>query len=478
MSPQRKLTGAAAELFAAICLHYIEAAESECNDRPQEVPLFSNLSPHQRIQLVSDVCVGVLCESEPLPPDTIQHNATYRAVIETLLTELLVEIDTQGDHEIGDDLWLLSDETKSNYRTPEEIAEYEIERQLIEAKSVYNKKKMQDRVEEGRDWEKFQVTPTSTFDADKYDAKITGIMSQLYAGPPVSKQQRQSMRSLSDEERYAFRWRRLCDAALQEDQSFPFALHSVDFDWRCMDLTKWCGALNLLLHTYMFVYSSPTEQAIVYGKINELTYADKANIPRIREVERQVEVLRKVYDHKWKREELALSQRRVFAICSQEAYGAAAHQPWVKGFTMRLRTSKGIDFFSTGNYQARLDVFRELNQDPKYRDGLDKGYHHSDYPANSFDDTPPSEFDQTEDFLSFTGFFVHCQGVKKPSEFGVTACLETENLKACIQCQVAAYCSRTCQKSHWSEHKKVCKQLAERRNDKEDMQHILSKFRN
>ena len=42
------------------------------------MPIFSNLSKAQRLRLVGEVMIGVLCEEEPLPPNTIQHNATFR----------------------------------------------------------------------------------------------------------------------------------------------------------------------------------------------------------------------------------------------------------------------------------------------------------------------------------------------------------------------------------------------------------------
>lgn len=59
MAPRRKLTGAQAKLFAAVCHHYINEAESDCNDTPDEVPVFSHLSRAQRLKLVADVAIGM-----------------------------------------------------------------------------------------------------------------------------------------------------------------------------------------------------------------------------------------------------------------------------------------------------------------------------------------------------------------------------------------------------------------------------------
>jgi len=41
-------------------------------------------------------------------------------------------------------------------------------------------------------------------------------------------------------------------------------------------------------------------------------------------------------------------------------------------------------------------------------------------------------------------------------------CLETSMpLKRCGQCHMVAYCSKECQREHWSRHKKVCKKIVE-----------------
>jgi hypothetical protein len=79
-----KLTGAEARLFAHICLNYSNAVEDACNDTPGEHPIFSWLSPQQRLQLVHEVMVGLLCPDEPLPPETIQHYTAYASLVATL----------------------------------------------------------------------------------------------------------------------------------------------------------------------------------------------------------------------------------------------------------------------------------------------------------------------------------------------------------------------------------------------------------
>jgi len=98
-----KFTGAKARLFAHGCCHYSEAAEEECNDTPKQHPIFSWLSPQQRIMLVNEVAIGLLCPDEPLPPETIQHYAAYLGVVASIDTELVIELDDIYNREVGED---------------------------------------------------------------------------------------------------------------------------------------------------------------------------------------------------------------------------------------------------------------------------------------------------------------------------------------------------------------------------------------
>lgn len=36
-------------------------------------------------------------------------------------------------------------------------------------------------------------------------------------------------------------------------------------------------------------------------------------------------------------------------------------------------------------------------------------------------------------------------------------CKVTTNLKSCLNCKIIKYCSKECQKTHWTEHKHICK---------------------
>ena len=63
-----KLSGATASLFASVCVHYIAAVDDSCNGTPEENPIFSWLSPQQRLSLVHEVARGIFCPGEPSPP--------------------------------------------------------------------------------------------------------------------------------------------------------------------------------------------------------------------------------------------------------------------------------------------------------------------------------------------------------------------------------------------------------------------------
>jgi len=402
MAPKRKLVGAQAKLFAQICEHYIHAAETECNDTPDDLPIFSRLSPHQRLKLVSDVMIGVLCEKEPFPPNTVQHNATYRALIETLFTELEVEFDEQymrGD--IGEDILNYDQEDSSNRRSPEEMEEYDYKLKLIEYQAEKNMEKMKRKVERGKDVGEFVVEESNVEPPDStYLKDRTENLKSLFLGGAMSQDERNSMRSLTDDEKYVFSWRRLCDAAFQEDFSFPFPLATVNFDWRCQKKSKWYAAINLLLENYD--YGTAKERGIIMGPINAHTYADPKQLPRIRAVEKHVEVLRKIYESSWNPMQLSFDQRCIFAVCSNELYCGHGHNKFLNAFVTSCNAN-GIDFEKEGNYQARLDIFREMK--PNHMEGLEYPYGASSARVN-LKDWVPSNFSGPQ--FEFDG--VSCHG--------------------------------------------------------------------
>lgn len=429
MAPILKLTGAQATLYAKLCEHYIGAAEDECNDTPSEIPLFSWLSPQQRLTLVKDLMIGVLCENEPLPPDTIQHNATHFALIQTLFYILAGEDDMQWEIAgVGRDLLNHDYESdRKRFYTPEEQKVRAYQRDLIEHQAEKNKNKMKRKGVGKFSVEEEPENPVPTI--EDYN-RLWKNYGKLFEGGPVSIEERKSIRPLSDNELHAFRWRRLCDAAFQEDNHPLFPLSAVNFDWRCNNLNKWYTAIEMLLELRLVSYGSTKERALIFGEINEYAYADRAKLPRIREVEKHVELLRKVYESKWDPKKLSIDQRCIYAVCSNVEYAGYGHMEWVSEFITTCH-NRGIDFTSGGNYQARLDIFREMKD--KYDEGL------------AFKFSCFGEVDAKSELLRWEpqlykppGKFegIHCHG---PGKY--YGCYETKNLQKCSRCKVVMYCS-------------------------------------
>jgi hypothetical protein len=461
---QGKLTGAKARLFAHVCVEYSNVAEVGCNDTPCDHPIFSWLSPQQRLQLVHEVMVGLLCPDEPLPPETRQHCTTYLALVATIRTHVGVELDSVDDADVGDDLIDgYEDTTEYRRQTPEEREERIRNMDLISRQAEKNKEKFdraQARILEsqaGMDTsplEAFHVRPAADSD---YESRVSSTMSALFTGPPVPVEARRLNRLLTDEEEWAFLWRRLVDDALQENTNGVLgALRNVDFDWRCPNLKKWKCAINLLMMYYHELYITNSEQALVAGKIGEVDYADRSQHARIHIVEKIVKDLRDSYDPVWKPDMLAVDQRAIFAVCSSEIFGSGGHHAWVTGFLAHCE-EEGVDFSAGGDYQKRLEIYRRMV--PLYKEGLSKTYNK----GRNFDDAKtPADFER------YDPIYAMCH---------VLGCwnLSREALKLCSRCKIVSYCSRECQVKDWPDHKKNCKVLAELRKDKAKVSEIVKK---
>jgi len=65
-----------------------------------QLVLFHSLSLHQRLRLLREVAVGLLCETSPLPRETIYHCAAYFApihfVVQVAIREEVGCVDTHG----------------------------------------------------------------------------------------------------------------------------------------------------------------------------------------------------------------------------------------------------------------------------------------------------------------------------------------------------------------------------------------------
>jgi hypothetical protein len=480
-----KFTGAKARLFAQTCENYSCAVEEAYNSTNDEHPIFSWLSPQQRLQLVHEVMVGLLCPDEPLPPETIQHYTTYLALVANIVIEIEVEIHTVYDDEVADDLLDGYDDTPAvDYadgdKADEDTADDDISdddatdddriqtpeerkrnRDLICRQAEKNKEKI-NRTLAGTDTspvEEFQAPASNRLDAAR---KLSSFTLALFAGPPISAEERRVHRPLTDTEKYSFLWRLMADEALQENTNsiIPFPLCDIDFDWKCQSSKKWASAIHLLLITSHSADITLTEQALVDGEIGEVDYADTSRHARIYAIEKIVKDLRDSYDPVWKADMLALDQRAIFAVCSSETYISQERVAWVTAFMASCR-EQGVDFSAGGDYQKRLEIYRRMA--PLYTEGL---------------------------LVSFHGGFDHFEDARTPSDFQreepihhvmchVDSCIPSASkdaLKLCARCKVVSYCSRECQANDWPDHKKHCKILAELRKDKAKVSAIARNF--
>jgi hypothetical protein len=462
-----KFTGAKARLFAQTCEHYSRDVEDGCDDKPKAYPIFSWLSPQQRLQLVQEVMVGLLCPDEPLPPETIQHYATYLALVATIVTQIEYEITVvlQYTELIGDDLLDGYDDTDDIRRieTPEEREEAGRNHDLIYRQAEKGREEINRSLVgiDTRPVEEFQAPGLNRLDAAQ---KLSSSISLLFAGPPVSAEERRLQRPLTDTEEYAFLWRLSINDALQENTNsvIAFPLCDIDFDWKCQSNKKWASAIHLLLITSHTADITLIEQALVDGKIEEVAYADRSQHARIHAIEKIVKDLRNTYDPFWKPDMLAVDQRAIFAVCSSETYISQERVAWVTAFIATCK-EEGVDASAGGDYQKRLEIYRRMA--PLYNEGLAISYHKG---FDGFEDArTPSDFEREEpirvkchvDSCMFSIFFT-----------------SKDALKLCSRCKVVSYCSRECQEKDWPDHKKHCKVLAELRQDKTKVSEIAKNF--
>jgi hypothetical protein len=460
-----KFTGAKARLFAYVCEYYSGAVEDGCNDTPDEHPIFSWLSPQQRLQLVHEVMVGLLCPDEPLPPETIQHYTTYLALVAIIQNEIEEELIGLIDaDEVGDDLIDGYEDTTATWEprilTPEEREENRRNWDLICRQAEKSKEKI-DRSLAGTDTrpvEEFQAPVPNRLDAAQ---KLSFSMSALFAGPPISAEARRLHRPVTKLEEDVFCWRRLVDAALQENTNWVvgWPLCNIDFDWKCQSFKKWALAIDLLMITYHGADITLSEQALVQGRIGELDYADQSQYARIHAIEKIVKDLRDSYDPFWKADMLAVDQLAIFAVCSLERYCPDLQRyEWLTTFMTTCR-EQGIDFSAGEDYQKRLEIYRRMA--PLYKEGL--SYSLRMFSNGYRDAKTPTDFERDNPILAEC----HTGGCRSRSK---------ETLKLCSRCKIVSYCSKECQEKDFPDHKRHCKVLAELRKDKAKVSEIAKNF--
>lgn len=433
------MTGAKARLFAEVCLHYMHTAEDACNDTPSEVPIFSWLSPYQRVQLVKDLMVGLLCEKEPLPPGTIQHYAAYRAVVQTIKTEVSVELDMQWDvADVGEDLRLEDYDREGPCRSEEEMQEWKRNRDLIRNRAKKNKRKLDKEGDADVDFipeEEKEDIPIED-QVKEYIGRMQEVIAKIFDGPPLSTKQRERIRKpTTEDEKFAFRWRRLCDEAFQEEKlgCFPLIppLSVVSFDFRSNSRKKWYTTIDVLFVNLSKVKADKKEKSLADGAIDECAYADVSQHARIQSITKHISILRKTYERTWDPVFLAQDQRCIYAVCSSEAYAGFGHKEFVNALLCEFE-HRGIPLAEPGYYQERYNVYREIA--PSFQEGLKRPFHAYWETCMTFEAcSSPVDYkaDDEEIWISCdrNGCFTYTR----------------EKLQKCSRCRVAYYCSRECQ---------------------------------
>jgi MYND finger len=460
----QKLTGLPALAFAMVCEEYMEDAEAACNDTtPEMTPLFSWLSPYQRLHLTREVMVGLLCPDEPFPPGTVQHLATYYGLVEYLKTLIVREVDRQrlGEYEdIGEDLCILDEDERKWHSEEEQNMNLELIRDRAEKYKRKLDKRAAEAAEEDEDDEAgdSRRLESEEFDIAETPSSIQGIIHTLFSGTPLSREQREQLqrRPFSLNEICTFFWRVLCDRAFQgsSEATFPFPrpLAAACFDFRSNSVQKWSAGIDALFIFLSGVEAESKERGLVFGPIDDLAYVDKSQHGRIQAVRKHVSRLRKQYESTWDANFLAQDQRCIYAVCSNQPCDGYGHEQFAKDFAEELLRQHGIAQGGYGNYQERYGVYQVMAS--SYQESLK-------HPL----------FTSEEEFT----YFIGCETpLNYTCEFEtITACCpndgcrSSENLKVCSKCKVVCYCSRSCQVADWPNHKKYCKEMAKLRSDKE-----------
>jgi hypothetical protein len=470
----RKLTGATARLFAAACSHYSEAAEYACNDDPEQHPTFVRLSPQQRVHLVAQLATGLLCRNEPLPPDTLEHYAAYLGVVACLNTEIEIELDDIYAKEVGEDLleeFYEKNPPDSNYRhrSKEEMDQ----RSMLEKVARKQKKKL---AKKNNDQDETFTVPEREFNPEAFLESHDRYFRTLFLGGPCSEEQRRSPRPLTEDERiYGFRWRLLCDDAFQEhtsSDSFVPPMCRVNFCWKCYDPDIWQEAVLLLFGTHFGGDITPEEHAVQWDTINDITYADKTQHARIREVDRIVKKIRQSYDIEWDKSRLAEDQRLIYAVCDVERHWGRGHgPPFVDSFEDKC-VETGFQLDTPNKYQVRLEIYRSIKGD--FVEGLDKcifsngkgGYEACESPKDyKYDDDPCH--------LSCNNASCYFDRIKEGT---LDSLPDGADLLICSRCLVVRYCSKECQRKDWKEHKKQCENLSIWRKDQDKIHELAQQF--
>ena len=292
----------------SICVEFSNGNGRNHERALAKVPLFSGLCPLQRLSLVREVMIGVLCENEPMFPNTIQHHAAVVALCEILCENIRREIKYVASiYTVGPDLLFVDGRNARNDKdlqcdlNEREQMQLEIESILMQYQAQKVKKKI-------------NKSNTATYlgkmeEDDDIESQEPDIETLLFQGGPSTKEERESKEvkdSLTIQEQKAFKWRLLCDKAFQQENSSFLNLQRVNFDFRCQNIVKWQEAIKLLFSNILMTRPSRRQQDLILcGEIDLWSFCDPTNFELVCRLEKETKRLREEYEESWDERKVA-----------------------------------------------------------------------------------------------------------------------------------------------------------------------------
>ncbi|KAK9823680.1 hypothetical protein WJX72_004584 [[Myrmecia] bisecta] len=476
-----KLDGVEADMWQAVCGHFVDKCNDDTNADPDEWPVFSLLSPHHRMALVADVSRGLLCRGQLLPPDTIEHHAALFAVSSYMLIQIQIEIEEElnpiGGWDI-DNLKLPSEEeTDASLRTMTANAAVCEAEERIKKKQAKHEQKA---AAKGRSKEELlrevaaqrQMAKMPASQLKGWKRRMQGdakVFRAPYAGGPEPV----AMVQVSPGELERCYWRLLFHAVLvkHHDSALVLQANSTDFDaWR------------LALHNYqdqVTMQLSPEETSLQKGRVDETGDSGSAEVVRAHLVRSKVRELTREFNASWTPDKAGLSQRTLEVLATDEmqvtllnekhAAAALAEFPrllaqeaagevvrWGRGrwvYEWHALMQRGAPA-SYRSMDGRLAALVLLTRQAAERgvDLLPTPETDGSFYRQSTITQSPQEWLKRRDEADAAVFCQNCRKCEKAGEL----------FMKCSRCKTAPYCSRECQIADWRDHKQRCAEFSAR----------------
>lgn len=472
-----KISGPEYDFFIRACEMLLDSTPEDNNAKPDDLPLFSLLSPHHRLSLIADICNGLLDKTTPLPPDTLEHYSTYYAIYSFAMLQLQMEIEEYGDgtpdcvcfnnHTKGtskyDEFKVVKGIDNESVRKDEEIT---VKEKIMKKKARKQAKKT---IITADDLNKEMPDPST-------DPELTKTLKDSFAKLRNIANSNASLRPSSiDETRidpHHIYWRKLLHAVYSRNNpSFPFHYTSTDLSlWSFMHTLK-ISASGLT--------NSESDRKIIFGEIDSCFYRDPtpAEVIRYQVVTQRVSKASEEYECTWTPLKTYLDYRTIISLDidneSMKAENSTGVISTCRAYCTYIREHVPIDATYYGrssqayiawkghwhehmisnNYdysklEDRLKGVREISSDPNIEINCMPAWTMLTHMEWSPD---PAAWRKKQKLNELK------QNCSNPNclEFHISVITST-SVKFCSKCMSAAYCSRDCQVQHWKIHKSRC----------------------